>query len=675
MKAPVEWLKEFFPVKVKTEDVISTLTDIGLEVETCNDNVLDISLPANRADVASMLGLAREFCAAKKMELLNLEYPVIEPRDDASLHVKVDVPEKCPRYLCRIINNIKQVQTPDFVVKRLLQCGINPISMIVDLTNYVMLETGQPLHAFDLEKIVGKIVVRNAIPGEVVELLNDKTISLDADDLVIADDIKVLALAGVMGTKAALVTSTTNNVVVECAYFVSSVIRPMVKRYKLSTESAYRFERNICPQMQVDVMKRISALILTYAEGVPSITNHFVSAKHIPKQHTMDLNIKYVQKVIGSQIDISDMLSIFRLLGFDCAIATTDSLTVTVPSFRVDVEKPIDLVEEIARIYGLNNIPAIPASVKLQFLPISLDVIEFKKFLVARGYNETINYSFIARQKSELFIQSSDRLELVNPISQELAYMRPSLIPGLIQTVAYNQNRNLKDFGVKLFEFGLCFNILNDEIKQQAMVAGVISGRLLDKNWVNSNDNTGFYDIKNDVLALLAYAKQNVNYVFKDEIIQGYTPGMTAKIYTDINQKQEVGFVAAVHPEILNVFDIKHDVYVFEIKQEFLINPKVKAYTQISKFPAVQRDLALTVNSNLPAFEIQNFIKQSLKDVLQKINVFDVYIGDNIPKGKKSLALSLTLQHNDYTFSVNEVNDLLDKLIKDLEVKFDALIR
>jgi phenylalanyl-tRNA synthetase beta chain len=679
MKFPIEWLKEIIPVKLKNAEIARVLTDIGLEVEYFDKDIMDVSIPANRADCASIIGIARELAAALNCEMSVPALTVVEPDHDMSLHIKIEEPEKCPRYISKIIANVNAAaKTPDFIKDRLIASGFKSISIIVDLTNYVMLETGQPLHAFDLSKITGKLIVRNANIGEEIHLLDDSKHTLSADALVIADDSKQpLALAGIMGCKDSGISLETTNIVLECAYFEPTSIRITSKNLKVQTDASFRFERGICYAMQSDVLKRITNLILQYAGGHPTITNHCKNQNFLPAPTVVILRPSRVATVIGQYFENNEIIDILNRLGFVSELISPRELSVTVPSFRVDVRYEVDLIEEISRIHGLNNITAKPPKSNLvcQKHPDSvIDLFTIKNVLMSLGYHETINYSFISQPLYELFDKLDNKIEVVNPISAELSIMRSSLLPGLLKVLQYNQNRQIRaNLSLKVFEEGLKFVKHNNTIEQTPVIAGATYGRLFPKNWADSNQLIDFFDIKQDIVSLFKLGNLMSEVQFKPiSTITGMHPGKTAEILLN---SIRVGIVGAVHPEIVTILELKSEIICFEIERAALQNAKIREFKAFSKYPAVSRDIAMLVDYNLPAATIESFIQNTCGILLKEIIIFDVFAGKNVPEGKKSIALSLIFQDDQQTLNVEVVNDLLKELVDKLQSKFGAELR
>lgn len=676
MKFSLQWLQKLVNIKINPVELSERLTDASLEVESFENSIFDVAIPANRADCLGMVGMARDIAAINN---LDFSVPTVKPiTPSITDQVKVTVLDSaaCPRYIGRVIKNIDNTrQTPEWIKTCLTNADIKIISPVVDITNYILLEWGQPLHAFDLQKISGDIIVRRAVSGEELVLLDDANCELTDNTLIIADASKPLALAGVMGGKESAITSATKDIFLECAYFEPVGIRLMARHFGIKTDASYRFERGIDPMMQETVIEHLTQMILEIVGGEPGPLVACSDAEQLPKTVSLTLRSERITKILGITLSSQQITDILKRLGMDVkSVDDGKTFTVIVPSFRTDITKEIDIIEELVRIYGFNNIPAQTTIGALEFNSQSEATIpepQIYNCLVNRNYNEAITYSFIDAAYAQQFVDTiNTALCLTNPISAEMGFMRPSLIPGLIKTVQYNQNRQQER--IRLFEVGVRFIENADGLQQIKTIAGVCYGYAAPECWTNPKRLVDFYDIKADVEALFAlgHNSKHLSFVAANDIAMH--PGKCAQIVLD---GIVVGKIGALHPELQQTLGLPNPLYMFEIDYTAVASANVASFNVFSKYPAVRRDIALLVAKNISAAKLQQAIQQVAGDLLTDLVIFDVYQGKGIPEDQKSMALGLTLQRTDRTLTDLEVNDLFTSVLNMLQREFNATLR
>ncbi len=673
MKFSFKWLQKFVQVHGSASKLAAQLTDAGLEVESVDKEIIDVSVPPNRGDCLGIIGIAREAAALNQLPFSPPSMSAYPDKTDAQVNVYVKEKHACPRYLGRVVKNVDNTKTtPQWMQDCLTIAGMKVISPIVDITNYVMLEWGQPLHAFDLAKTDGNIVVRYAKSNEELLLLDGTTIKLLPDSLVIADSRHPLALAGIKGGMESGITAETKDIILECAYFDPVGIRLTSRKLKVQTDGSYRHERCIDPNMQEQVMARVTQLIVEIVGGEPGPIVEAVD-KDIPRPVQIILRTARVKKILGITIDLEKIVLILESLGMAVnPTGTTTELEVTVPTFRPDITREIDLIEELVRIYGYSNIPAQATIGTLNFNPLSEAKISEARIadcLVNRGYNQAIVYSFIEPEFGKKFAHDPQHTwTITNPISSEMALMRPSLLPGLIKAVEYNQNRQQSH--IRLFEIGLRFEGKTNNLQQIKSVAGIYSGNYWNENWSNLTRPTDYYDVQGDVQALFDLANLVVTFQpIKDPNLQ---PGQSAGIFL---QNQQVGKLGVLHPELCQGLDLQGPVVVFELNYDAIANGQVANFKQFSKFPEVRRDFAILVDQDLLSDKLVQAIKHQVGELLTELVIFDVYQGKGIAPGKKSVGLGVILGPLERTLTDSEINKVFDDLISMLSKKFNVTLR
>lgn len=674
MKFSEAWLREWANPSADTKTLGDKLTSLGLEVESITpegpDHVIELGITPNRGDCLSILGVAREVSVGfgVPMQLPLIDKAPVSPSQ--SLSVNVDVPRACPRYLGRIIADVNcAAPTPEWLKSRLEKSGMQSTHIVVDITNYVMLELGQPMHAFDFDTITGNIHVRMS-NGEKTTLLNDSEVALPDDTLVICDDKGVIALAGVMGTLNSAVTAETKSIFLESAFFAPSAIAGRMRALGIHSDAAQRFERGVDPELASYAMDRATQLIIELAGGQAGEVTESAHPSDLPTQTALELSHDKLCSMLGMTFDPKEISTYFEALNM--SVTYHDGIyEVTAPSYRFDINIPEDLIEEVIRIVGYNNIPEAPLPAVPGHTPSesSVSVPRVKVALVDRGYHEVVTYSFVDKKWQEVLFPEEETQDLLNPISPDMGSMRLSIWPGLLKTLAYNQNRQMND--VRIFEIGQCFREIGAKLAQSDMIAGLISGQAHPLHWGMDKRPVDFFDIKGDIEALLGQTLDDT-YYFVPDTHSALAPGQTAAI---MRGDLCVGWVGALHPMVANKLDIKLPVFLFELKLDNLLTRKLPVYEPLSKFPAIRRDLAVLVDANIQADALLLVAQEKAGPLLKNIHIFDVYQGERIEKGKKSIALGLILQDSSRTLIDKEVNDLMQAVVQGLEQAFQATVR
>lgn len=636
-----------------------------------DDSIIEVDLTPNRGDCLSILGLAREVAVLNKLKINEVSVNAVKSTCQDVLKVELKSSQACPRYVGRIIKDINlKAETPIWLQEKLRRSGIRSIDPVVDVTNYILLEFGQPMHAFDLEKIEGGIQVRMASDGEKLKLLNEQVLVLRNDSLVIADSKKALALAGIMGGSESGVSDSTQNIFLESAFFSQLAVAGKARSYGLHTDSSHRFERGVDYCLQEKAMERATELLVSIVGGQVGPLIHVVDENTLPKVENIFLRKERLKKMLGLNIEDVQVENILKNLGLTLLVKS-NGWEATVPSYRFDLSIEVDLIEEIGRIYGYNNLPVAPLNFPQRI--IESTETQFKKAdllksLVALSYQESICYSFIDESSQKLFDPQAELMTLQNPISAELSVMRSSLWPGLVKAAVFNQKR--QQHALRLFEHGLVFKKTNGQLTQQAMVSGLVSASALPKSWHSSYRAIDFYDVKADVEAILHMGGGDCRF----EACQhpALHPGQSAKI---IKNGELLGYIGALHPQIAKSMDLAMDVFVFELDLALLLNNSIPKFKKISKYPGTSRDLALVVAKEVTAQSLLDAAYQVKADILQNISIFDIYEGANIGEGKKSIAINLFFQHSERTLEELEVTDFIDKMVKKLEQDFAAKLR
>jgi len=637
-----------------------------------DDNQFELKLTPNRADCLSLAGVAREVAAIAGVSFKPVEVPEVAATLADRRPVVLDAPGACPLYYGRIIKGVDaKAPTPAWMARRLERSGIRSISALVDVTNYVMLELGQPLHAFDNTRLEGAVHARMAKADEKLLLLNEQTIAIDADVLMIADDAKPLAMAGIMGGEESGITLETRELFLESAFFAPKAIAGRARRYGFGSDASHRFERGVDFGTTRRAMERATQLILEICGGE---AGPVVEARaELPQRNPVRLRAARAARVLGMAISAEQIAKLFSGLGLPYSREGDDFL-VTPPSWRFDIEIEEDLIEEIARLHGYDNIPA-PAprgNLKMMVQPeAQRPQARIRQMLVDRGYQEVVNFAFVEEAWESDFAANANPIRLANPIASQMAVMRSTLFGGLISNLVTNLKR--KQTRVRLFEAGRTFH--RDDrgmpvagFHQPWKLAALAYGGALPDGWASGARKLDFYDVKGDLEALLAPAPLG----FEKLVHPALHPGRSAKI---LLAGQEIGVIGELHPEWVQKYDLPQPPVLFEIDFDAAKATTVPAYCEVSKFPPVVRDLAIVVDQGLELQTLLAGLKGRLPLLVQDIQLFDVYVGKGVPENKKSLAFRIVMQDTQRTLQDAEVDLAVQQLISCLEREFAAQLR
>lgn len=652
---------------------------IGTDVReylSLNDVSIDVDLTANRADCLGIKGLAREVAVLNNIDVTA---PAITPADvtiEDEVAIKLSAPESCPRYLGRVIKGINvKAATPLWMSEKLRRSGVRSIDPVVDVTNYVLLELGHPMHAFDLSAIDGGIDVRMPTAAEKLTLLDGNEVTLNEDTLVIADDNKALAMAGIFGGESSGVNDSSEDIFLESAFFGKLAIAGQARKYGLHTDASHRYERGVDPKLQFDAMERATQLLLDIVGGQAGPIVEAVATEHLPTSNSIELRRSRLDRIIGISIDSDKVTEILTRLGID-TVVTDAGWSCQSPSYRFDINIESDLIEEVARVFGYNNIPNEPPAgmlVMSEHKEQALSVNNLRNAMVARGFNEAITYSFVDPKKQQVLFPELAAKVLPHPISADMSVMRVSLWTGLIQAVSNNQKR--QQGRVRLFETGLRFypNEASEHgISQDPMIAGVIAGGISDEHWDLESRAADFFDLKGDLEALMELTADVDKFEFRKANLDALHPGQSAEIFVN---DESVGFIGAIHPQHEKALGLNGRTIVFEITQAALLQRKLPESIAQSKFPANRRDIALVVKEEVNAKEVVKSIQNVGENQLVGINLFDVYRGQGIEDGYKSLAIALILQDAERTLEDKDIALVVEKAVKAANDSFGATLR
>jgi phenylalanyl-tRNA synthetase beta chain len=638
-----------------------------------DDQLIELDLTPNRADCLGLRGVAREVGLLTKTEVKEQVFQLVTETTSDVFPVVIDAGEGCPRYLGRVIKGVDvSSPSPLWLQERLLRSGLRSIDAVVDITNYVLLELGQPMHAFDLAKLQGSIVVRMSGEGESLELLDGQTVELKPDTLLITDDNGPVAMAGIMGGQSTAVSDSTQDVMFEAAFFAPLAITGKARSYGLHTDSSHRFERGVDFELQRHAMERASQLLIDIAGGEAGPITEAISAEHLPQLAPVALRRERIEKILGFAMVDADVERIFAGLGLGVT-STGQGWQVEVPSWRFDIAIEADLLEELARVYGYNNLPVshihadlvMPARVEKQ-----LSLRSLRRRLAGRDYQEAITYSFVDPAWQSAFDPQLQPVAVSNPISADLSVMRTSLLPGLMRALAHNTAR--QQSRVRLFESGLRFLPGADGLQQCPTIAGVITGRRQTESWNEQGDNVDFYDLKGDVEALLALTGAADEFHFTAAQREGLHPGQTAALYRG---EELQGYLGALHPVLQKRYDVANTVYAFEIDLAGLLDARLPAFEELSKYPEQRRDLAVVVDKSVASAELLDNVRIVAGTYLTDLRLFDVYEGKGIDPKRKSLALGLTFRDSSRTLSDDDVSKSVDQVVDLLIKTYNAELR
>jgi phenylalanyl-tRNA synthetase beta chain len=638
-----------------------------------NDTVIDVDLTPNRGDCLGIEGIAREVGTLTRSPVTPVDTHPVPATVADRFAIEVLAPEACPRYLGRVVTGIDAVaETPLWMQERLRRSGMRSLGPVVDITNYVMLELGQPMHAFDLDCLSKGIRVRYAREGEQLTLLDERTITLDPETLVIADHDKALAIAGVMGGIDSGVQPDSTVLFLECAFFTPEAIAGCARNYSMHTESAHRFERGVDPDLQVRAIERATRLLLDICGGQPGPVIEVSASDYLPESRPIVLRQARLQRVLGMTPGPQEVSDILMRLGMTVTAQGRDWL-VQPPRFRFDIRIEADLIEEVGRIHGYNRLPSIPLHAALDVLPLPENEQSLEHacdLLVSQGYQEAVTYSFVDPDLQTRVNPSLQPVRLANPISSEMSEMRTSLWPGLLKVVQYNLNR--QKTRLRLFEHGLRFYSQHNEIKQELMLSGIVTGGLLPEQWSARAESVDFYDIKHDVEMLLRFAAQRQEPAFVAADHPALHPGQSAQIKSG---DETLGWLGKIHPLLANQYDLDLNTCLFELHFAAIRQGALAQFRPISRFPSIRRDLAVVVDINTAAADLQRVVAEAAGELLQEMLIFDVYQGKGIETGRKSIAFGLILQDYSRTLTEQDIESIVARVTRRLGEEFGATLR
>lgn len=631
-----------------------------------DDHLLTLKITPNRADCLSIKGIAREVGALTQSKLNPIEIVPVQANIEASQPASIEAPQDCGRFLTRVIRGVNsQSATPAWLKQRLERSGLRSINALVDIGNYVMLELGQPMHMFDADKITGKLNIRRAHDGETITCLNDKTVTLCSNTLVVADEKQVLSIAGLMGGVESSVTNDTHNVVIESAWFTPDIIAGKARQYGFGSDSSFRFERGVDFNLQQQAIERATALIQEICGG--DIGNITEVTGNLPDTKKVRVRTNRVAKVLGVNISAENIGIILQHLGLNPQICE-DGFTVTSPSFRFDIEIEADLIEEIGRVFGYDNIPDNHTNGKLNMVALpetQKPLFSVYHQLANNGYQEVVSYAFVEEAWEQDLAGNTNPIRLQNPIASQLSVMRSTLFGGLIEILHNNLNR--KQNRVRLFEVARVFHKQYEAYVQTKKIAGLAYGSALPEQWAATTRNVDFYDVKNDIAGLIS--ADTVEYRAAEH--PALHPGRTAEI---IIADKVVGVIGELHPRWTQKYDLPQSPILFELNLSAVLSQDRITYQPVSKFQPVRRDLAFILPEQITAEQLLNTLASVKHSSIQEIAIFDVYRGKGVPENMKSLAVKIILQSPEQTLTDEEVDSVITKLI-DTAGTIDAKLR
>jgi phenylalanyl-tRNA synthetase beta chain len=631
-----------------------------------DDNLLTLKLTPNRSDCLSITGIARDVAAITGATACVEAIAAVPPVLKTSKNVTVAEQAACPRYCGRLISGVNaKASTPDWMVKRIERSGLRSISALVDVTNYVLLELGQPMHAFDAAKLNGDITVRFAKASESLSLLNDQTVELKSDDLVIADVNGAVALAGIMGGKSTSVDDTTTEVFLESAFFVPFVLAGKARRLGLSTDSSYRFERGVDFSNTKNALEYATKLILQICGGQAASVTEVVG--NLPVRHLVKLRMARLVSVLGIPFEQAKVAQLLTQLGF--VFTQSDSVfTVVPPSYRFDISIEEDLIEEIARLYGYEHIPTIAPVANLLMLPAPearFHQNNLRERLVAVGYQEVVNYSFVDESWERDLLGNATPIKLQNPIASNLSVMRTSLWGGLLDTLTYNLNR--KQDRAFLFEIGAVYFQHPQGFVETTRISGLAYGSAKPEQWAADNEDVDFFEVKAHVDRLLS-----TKVTYEKAVHVALHPGQTARILKD---GKAIGWLGKLHPKWQQHYSLAKGAYLFELDLEQISSRVIPAYQEVSKLLPIRRDLAVVLDEDIAVNDVFFAIKKAHIPLIQEVGLFDLYQGQGVAENKKSLALSVLMHDTQKTLTDSDADTTIANLLQLLQNKFGAILR
>ena len=637
-----------------------------------DDNIIEIDLTPNRGDCLSIAGVAREVSAINKVPLAQTGVTSVDNSIDDSFSVELEAPGHCPRYVGRIIKGIDpQAQTPLWMQEKLRRCGLRPISPVVDVTNYVMMELGQPMHGFDFDKLNGGIKVRLAKSGEKVALLDQTEVECRDDTLLIADHAGGVALAGIMGGLDSSVQPDTRNIFLEAAHFTALELAGKARGFGMHTDASHRFERGVDALLPPIAMQRATGLLLDIVGGEAGPLIDAMVDANMPQTPQVELRYDRVNRLLGINVERDEVSGILQRLNMQLT-EQADGWQVTPPSYRFDINIEADLIEEIGRLIGYNNIPGSRESSHIKMESFSeqrISVNRIRDVLVERGYFEAVTYSFVSPELQAILDPGQQTLPLANPISADMSVMRTRLLPGLVQALQHNLNR--QQSRVRLFETGLCFVPTDDGLEQTPHIAGIITGSRIEDGLYTNAASLDFFDIKGDLEMILRLTGGS-EFSFTRSSNPVLHPGQGADLTC---AGKSIGFVGGLHPAVLKKLDINQPVFIFEMETSPILTAKLPKFNEMSRFPSIRRDISIAVDENLPVRDLVDSIYSVKNEILQEVFVFDVYTGKEVRNNRKSVALGLILQDFSRTLVDEDVENLVAKILAQLKEHYNADLR
>ncbi len=681
MKYSWNWLKTFVDIDIEPKELADRLSMIGFGVESLipsgSDYIFDVEITPNRGDCLSMMGFSREIAAllGKQMTLPSMTYTETEKKTDDLIQVKVEATDLCHRYCGKVVKGVKIASSPDWLVEKLLAVGLRPINNVVDITNYVLAELGHPLHAFDLNSVMGlEVIIRRARAGEKIRTIDGVERVLDSDMLIIADQNRPIAIAGVMGGANSEITQQTTDIFIESAYFDPPSVRRTSKKLNLSSDASYRFERGTDLQALTKAIERTCHLIQELGAGdicSGVIDTHPQSLQ----QRTTRLRSSRVNSLLGVRVEKLKVEELLTRLNFELQRKDDDSWTVSIPSYRRDIEKEIDLIEEIARCYGYERIPST--------MPIwrgedagAPDWVErerlIRRTMTATGYYEVVNYSFIYDDKDRLFrSETEEAVRLQNPIAEQMGILRTSLLPGLVSNVAWNINRGIRN--IKIFEIGKVYHLVKGKKRpeERETLAMAATGNFTEHYWKDGEREFDFYDLKGAIELLFhRFGWDSVSFV--PDNIDFYHSARAAVIQFN---HHPIGHMGMLHPHICAQLEITQEVYLAQLNLEPLLKAEAALvkFQPLPKFPAISRDISLLFDRSISYDAIVKWINSLKEDIISEVKIYDLYRqGDNIPEDKVSVSLNVQFRHPQRTLTLEEVAQAQERLINLLKEKLNA---
>lgn len=655
------------------DEALTPGTDVR-DALSLDDRMFTIKLTPNRADCLSLSGVAREVAALTGAPMRLPEAAAVAASISDVREVVLDAPDACPRYFGRVVKGVDaRARTPNWMRRHLERCGIRSISVLVDITNFVMLELGQPLHAFDNATLQGAIHVRMPQPGESLLLLNEQTVELASDTLVIADERRALALAGIMGGEESGITLETTDLFLESAFFTPDAIVGRSRAYGFSSDASHRFERGVDFELPARAIERATRLILDLCGGQAGPVIEAVSAQHLPQRAPVKMRLERARRVLGIELDDATMIALLERAHLQVS-AEGSSVAVVPPSFRFDIEIEADLIEEIVRLNGYENIPA-----KVPQGPLSMLVQPesqrtawaLRRLLAARDFQEVINYAFIEEAWERDFCGNTAPVRLANPIASQMNVMRTSLIPGLVATLSTNLNRQTQR--VRVFELGRCFlpDVAGEPVAgydQPMRIAALAAGQTQPEQWGVASRRVDFFDLKSDVEALLAPRRAE----FVPAAHPALHPGRSAEVRV---QGERVGMIGELHPLWVERYDLGAAPIVFELDLAAALGSDIPVYADLSRFPTVSRDIALIADQSVPVGDLLSTMKRAAPAIVRSVELFDVYQGKGVEEGKRSLAFRVLMQDTQRTLEDQEVESAISAIVREADTSFGARLR